>query len=91
MPGTDNGLTLRDLEALTGQDGRTIRRQIEAERRRGVPILSDNKSGYFLPARDSEKTRFVYSMRGRACEILKTALAVECGVAQPAGDKNDGG
>lgn len=29
--GAENGVTLRHLENLTGQDGRTVRRQIERE------------------------------------------------------------
>lgn len=77
--GAENGVTLRHLEDLTGQDGRTVRQQIEAERRRGVPILADCKSGYFLPDGDGEKARCVKSMRGRAREILKTATAIEKG------------
>ena len=77
--GAENGVTLRHLESLTGQDGQTVRRQIEAERRRGVPILADCKSGYFLPDGEGEKARCVRSMRGRATEILKTAAAIEKG------------
>lgn len=77
--GVENGVTLRYLENLTGQDGRTVRRQIEAERRRGVPILADCKSGYFLPDGEGEKARCVQSMRGRAKEILRTAAAIEKG------------
>ena len=77
--GAENGVTLRHLENLTGQDGRTVRRQIKAGRRRGVPILADCKSGYFLPDGEVEKARCVRSMRGRATEILKTAAAIEKG------------
>ena len=65
------------LEKLTGLSGREVRRQIERERRRGIPILSDNMSGYFLPSSEDEKARCVRSMKGRAREILRTARAIE--------------
>lgn len=77
--GAENGVTLRDLKEMTGQDGRAVRRQIEVERRRGVPILSNCRDGYFLPDSEGEKARCVRSMRGRAKEILKTAAAIEMG------------
>lgn len=75
--GAENGVTLRHLEKLTDLPGREVRRQIERERRRGIPILSDNMSGYFLPSSEDEKARCVRSMRGRAREILRTAQAIE--------------
>ena len=50
---------------------------IAAERRTGVAILSDNLTGYYLPANEEEKARFVRSMRHRAKEILLAADAVE--------------
>lgn len=75
--GAENGVTLRHLEKLTDLPGREVRRQIERERRRGTPILSDNMSGYFLPSSEDEKARCVRSMRGRAREILRTAQAIE--------------
>lgn len=75
--GAENGVTLRHLEKLADLPGREVRRQIERERRRGIPILSDNMSGYFLPSSEDEKARCVRSMRGRAREILRTARAIE--------------
>ncbi len=75
--GAENGITLRDLCSLTNQDGRTVRLQIEAERRAGVPILADCKSGYFIPDNEGEKARCVKQMRGKAKEILRTAEAIE--------------
>lgn len=77
--GQSNAIPLRHLEKITGLDGRSVRAQIELERRQGVPICSDNVTGYYLAANDSEKERFVASMRGRAFEILRTAAAVEAG------------
>ena len=68
--GAENGITLRDLCSLTNQDGRAIRKQIEVERRAGIPILADCKNGYFLP--DSEGERPAASNRcgggqGKSC------------------------
>ncbi|MCD8130550.1 MAG: hypothetical protein LUE16_04625 [Lachnospiraceae bacterium] len=77
--GADNALHLGELMLLTGADGRTVRKAIEVERRRGVPILSDNRNGYFLPACEEEKERFARSMRRRAGEIMQTVQAVERG------------
>lgn len=75
--GQENAVPLRDLARVTGERPRAVRRMIERERRSGVPILSDNESGYFLPAAPDELEHFVKSMRGRAHEILRTAAAVE--------------
>ena len=75
--GAENGVTLRHLEKLADLPGREVRRQIERERRHGIPILSDNMNGYFLPSSEDEKARCVCSMRGRAGEILRTARAIE--------------
>lgn len=78
--GQSNAIPLRHLEKITGLDGRSVRAQIERERRQGKPICSDNVTGYYLAATDAERTAFVASMRGRANEILKTAAAVERGI-----------
>lgn len=77
--GQVNAVPLRHLCSLTGLDGRTVRAMIAAERRTGAAILSDNATGYFLPANEEEKARFVRSMRHRAKEILYAADAVERG------------
>ncbi len=50
---------------------------IATERRAGIAVLSDNATGYYLPANEEEKARFVRSMRHRAKEILLAADAVE--------------
>lgn len=78
--GIENGLLLRELEAVTGLSSRDIRRQIQRERLCGVPILSDCTYGYYLAANEQEIARFTRSMRTRAREILKVAKAVEKGV-----------
>lgn len=75
--GQGNAVPLRNLESMTGLDGRTIRAMIAAERRAGIAVLSDNATGYYLPANEEEKARFVRSMRHRAKEILLAADAVE--------------
>lgn len=75
--GQVNAVPLRHLCSLTGLDGRTVHAMIAAERRTGAAILSDNATGYFLPANEEEKARFVRSMRHRAKEILYAADAVE--------------
>ena len=77
--GKAEAMPLRHLVVLTGLDGRTIRRMIERERRQGVPILSNNSSGYYLPGGDAEIAVCVSSLRRRAGEILRTARAIEQG------------
>lgn len=77
--GPDNGLHLEQLADMFATDSRTVRLQIEHERRQGIPILSNNRSGYYLPACEHDVQTFVNSMRGRAREILETAKAVESG------------
>lgn len=77
LHGAENGLHLRDLCRLTGWKEREVRLHIHAERRRGVPILSDNVNGYFLPADEQELAACVQSLRGRAGEILAAAAAIE--------------
>ncbi len=75
--GQENALPLSYLIMTTGQDGRTIRRMIAEERFAGVPILADNKTGYYLPANEDERRRCVRSMRHRAKEIDRAAQAIE--------------
>ena len=75
--GRENAITRRDLERLTGLDGRSVRLLIERERRAGTPILADSANGYFLPASDDERAECVRSLRHRAREIMTTARALE--------------
>lgn len=81
-PGAENAVPRRDLVALAGLPDRELRRHIEAERRAGIPILSDNASGYFLPSSESERDRCVRSLRARAAEIATTADAIEKAVIE---------
>lgn len=75
--GRENAITRRDLERLTGLDGRSVRLLIERERRAGTPICSDNQNGYYLPVSDYERAECVLSLRHRAREIMTTARALE--------------
>ena len=77
--GRENAVPLRHLKKLLEVDGRTARLMIERERLTGTPICADNLTGYYLPASEEEKSACVRSMRHRAAEIIKTALAIERG------------
>lgn len=77
--GQENGLHLRDLVKLTGWPEREVRAQIHRERRKHIPILSNNRDGYYLPGDEQERAACVYSMRHRAAEILAAAEAIEIG------------
>lgn len=85
--GSENGMTLRDLVRLTGEDERTIRRKIQAERKAGKIIISDNKSGYFLPASERDVRRFIRSMSRRAREISVVSSAAEDALARMTGQE----
>ena len=75
--GQENGLHLQDLVRITGWTEREVRQQIHRERRQHVPILSNNRDGYFLPGSTQERAACVRSMRHRACEMLAAARAIE--------------
>lgn len=75
--GEEHAVPLAHLVMLTGWDARVVRKEIERERRQGIPILSNNATGYYLPADEAERAAFVASMRSRAREIMRTADAVE--------------
>lgn len=65
--GQENAVPLRNLESLTGLDGRTIRAMIATERRAGIAALSDNATGYYLPANEEEKARCERNFTGGGC------------------------
>lgn len=73
--GEQNGQTLKQLREILPGDGRSLRAQIERERR-DTPILS-GQSGYYLPACEDEIRRFCGSMRRRARAIWTSAANVE--------------
>ena len=75
--GAENGLTLTELVQLTGEDERSIRRRIQAERKAGKLILADCKNGYFLPTSTLDIQRFISSMSRRSREIAAISYAAE--------------
>lgn len=77
LAGAGQGLHLRDLVRITQLSEREVRKQIHIERRRHIPILSNNLDGYYLPSSKEEKDRCVDSLRRRAAEILEAADAIE--------------
>ena len=74
--GPENGLRLSDLVRLMDWTERDVRREIQFERLQGVPILSDCKSGYFLPKVEADRVACVRSLRNRAREIMNVANAI---------------
>lgn len=86
--GSENGTTLSELVQLTGEAERSIRRRIQWERKSGKLILSDNKSGYFLPATEDEVKRFIRSMSRRAREISAVACVAEDTLARLTGQES---
>ena len=75
--GQNAAVPLRNPKELAGLPGREVRRMIEAERRAGALIISDNAHGYYLTDDPAEAQRFARSMQHRAREILRTARAIE--------------
>ena len=75
--GAENGTTLAELVQLTGEDERSIRRRIQAERKAGKLILADCKNGYFLPTSTLDIQRFISSMSRRSREIAAISRAAE--------------
>lgn len=74
--GQNAAVPLRHLKELAGLPGREVRRMIEAERRAGALIISDNRHGYFLADTQEEVNQFVKSMLRRSGEIARTARMV---------------
>lgn len=79
LHGEQNALPMKYLKELTGLDSRTIRLMIQQERLSGTPICANNKTGYYLPGSDQERSECVKSMRHRSAEIARTADAIERG------------
>ena len=74
--GEENALRMEEIRRIIDGDARSIRLEIERERRMGVAICSNNKTGYYLAATRQEIETFCRSMRRRAAEIQKTAALV---------------
>ena len=75
--GSENGMTLTELVQLTGEDERSIRRRIQAERKAGKLILAYCKNGYFLPTSTLDIQRFIRSMSRRSREIAAISHAAK--------------
>ena len=75
--GAEKGTTLAELVQLTGEDERSIRCRIQAERKAGKLILADCKNGYFLPTSTLDIQRFISSMSRRSREIAAISHAAE--------------
>ena len=75
--GAEKGTTLAELVQLTGEDERSIRRRIQAERKAGKLILADCKNGYFLPTSTLDIQRFISSMSRRSREIAAISHAAK--------------
>lgn len=74
--GEANAKPMRELLQFLNGDSRTIRLQIERERRGGCPILS-GPHGYWICGSEDEARRFANSMRHRARQTWATARVVE--------------
>lgn len=86
--GSENGVTLSELVQLTGEDERSIRRRIQTERKAGKLILSDCKSGYFLPMSTLDVQRFISSMSRRSREIAAISHAAEDALLKMTGQES---
>lgn len=75
--GKKNAQTMRELQRILDSDSRSIRIQIEHERRAGCPIVSNCKDGYWLAESRAEVEAFARSMERRASEIRRTAALVQ--------------
>lgn len=76
MHGSVNAIPLRELQRLTGLDGRIIRRKIQQERKDGFCICVNNRDGYFLADSEAEREACARSMFERAREVAATASAI---------------
>jgi len=76
--GQENAQTARELARYMGCEPREITRQIERERRQGVPICAavGENPGYYLPADSHELSEYCDRLKGRAIEIFKTRQAL---------------
>lgn len=89
--GSENGVTLTELVQLTGEDERSIRRRIQLERKAGKLILSDCKSGYFLPTSTLDIQRFIRSMSRKSREIAAISHAAEDALLKMTGQERMAG
>ena len=74
--GESNAISMRDLAALTGVTERTLRHQITADRERGLLIASSD-AGYFFPANEAERERYIRRMKARLRSTASIIRAAE--------------
>lgn len=84
--GKENAQTLRELRQILNGDSRSIRLEIERERRSGCPIVSDCQHGYWIAETRAEIETFARSMRARAFEIQRTASLVQLAALEAGND-----
>ena len=70
-------MPMKHIRQMVDLPGREIRKQIQAERLQHIPILANNRTGYYLAGTELERERFVRSMKHRAVEIIRVANAIE--------------
>ena len=79
--GSDNPMTAQEImAALDVSDPRLITKEIERERRAGLPICASNDSkrpGYFLAATPRELESYTRSLRRRVKAVSGTLAAME--------------
>lgn len=69
--GSDNVISAKDLQRITGYTSkRRMTKEIERERCEGALILS-NARGYYLPENQVEINRYIRSMERRAKSIFR--------------------
>ena len=87
--GRDNAQTARDLAAVLGWSPREVTREIEIERREGVPILAEAaaRPGYYLPSNDQDWDRYIKSLAHRSREVRRTLAALTATRARLAGQQ----
>lgn len=78
--GQKHALSRNALTELTGLDDRTVRREIETLRTKGIPICSNSQNkGYFLAETPEEVKHYVAETRHRAMKLLNLANKVAIG------------
>lgn len=69
--GKGNGIKQKTLCSLIGCDTTTLKNRIQAERREGALIISD-ESGYYIAGSRAEVKAFYFVMRAQASSRLET-------------------
>lgn len=78
LAGKENAISSRDLAKITGLSRREVSRQIESERRQGLPICAtcdQPAPGYYIPADRQEMMDYCSRLLHRQMEIAETLKA----------------